>query len=153
MRANGVVLRSDKSLADVLLNFLRAAARQPFRWGEFDCCLFFADWIELRCGIDPAFDLRGMYSTEREMRRLVKARGGIMRLVGESVARAGYLPTTQPMLGDIGLVRIGLKRWRDRLIMGPCGAIHIGGNLWAIKSADQGQLAIQPFPLLQAWHG
>ena len=151
MRANGALLRSDKGVADILVTFLRAAARRPFRWGEFDCCLFFADWVELRCGIDPACDLRGSYSTEREMRRLVKARGGIEQLVHECVTRAGCVQTTCPVVGDIGLVRVAIKLWRGRAVLVPCGAILTGGDLWAIKTAQTGQLAIQQFSMLRAW--
>jgi Domain of unknown function (DUF6950) len=138
-------------VADVLVNFLREAAARPFVWGEFDCCLFFADWTELRCGVDPALELRGTYSTERQMRRLVKVRGGIVRLVGDCMARAGCKVTFCPQRGDIGLVRIGIKVWRERVVTVPTGAIAVSPVMWAIKTSERDRLAIGRFPLVRAW--
>lgn len=137
------------------MTYLRTAARRPFAWGEFDCCLFFADWIALRRGVDPAAELRGRYSTEREMRRLVKAAGGIERLVDECVTRAGCRQTANPVVGDIGLVRVAIKLWRGRAVLVPCGAILVGGGRWAIKTAQHGALPIARFPVIRAWgvHG
>lgn len=126
------------------------AGRRPWTWGRFDCCLFFADWALARCGRDPAAELRGTYATEREMRRLVKARGGLVRLVGDCMAGIGWRPTSSPQAGDIGLVRIGVKLWRGRVVTVPTGAIAVAPDMWAIKTTARG-LAVGAFPLVQAW--
>lgn len=139
-------------MADIqLAAFLRRAAARPFAWGEFDCCLFFADWLVELAGVDPAAELRGRYSTEREMRRLVKAAGGLVRLVDECMAGVGWRQTAAPQRGDIGLVRVGLKAWRGRLVMVPTGAIAVSDELWAIKTAEPGRVTVARFPLVQAW--
>lgn len=150
MRANGALFRGDENLAAVRLNeFLRAAARRPFEWGVCDCCLFLADWIAWRDGLDPAAELRGSYSTEREMRRLLKARGGIERVVGDCARRAGLVPIAEPAAGDVGLVKVAIALWRGRGVLVPLGAIAVGRGLWAIK--PRRGLMVQKFPTLRAW--
>lgn len=141
-------------MADLLVKYLREAADRPFEWGVFDCCLFFADWVSWQTGFDPARDLRHTYSTEREMRQLVKLRGGLLALVDNRVSPV-CSKTSEPKRGDIGLVRVGLKGWRGRLVTAPTGAIAMGGDLWAIKTAETRHLTIAKFPLVQAWgvHG
>lgn len=92
---------ADVSLAD----FLARAARTPFALGEFDCCLWLADWIALNRGIDPAAHLRGRYSTALGYRRLARKAGGMAALVGSCVEPAGLRLTGAPKPGDIGVVR------------------------------------------------
>jgi hypothetical protein len=133
-----------------LTAFLREWARRPFAWGVCDCCLFLADWIVYCGGDDPAADLRGTYSTERGMRRLLKARGGIEQVVAGCAARAHLTPTSAPQRGDVGLVKVAIKLWRGRAVLVPVGAIALDHKLWAIKPRERG-LIIQPFPLLRAW--
>lgn len=124
---------------------------RQWQWGELDCCLFLADWIVARDGIDPASDLRGSYATQREMRHLLKARGGIRQVVGDCAARAGLVPTYQPQLGDVGLVNVCIKIWRGRGVLVPCGGIMTSRDLWAIKVPDRSSVMIQRFPVVCAW--
>lgn len=55
--------------------FLIEHEKTPFRWGEFDCCLFVADWVKMQFGVDPAAQYRGKYSTERGSIRALKKYG------------------------------------------------------------------------------
>jgi hypothetical protein len=142
-------------LADIhpaveLTRFLREHARRPFQWGICDCCLFLADWIAYRDGVDPACHLRGTYSTEREMRHLLKARGGIFEVVASCAARADLCITDNPQAGDVGLVKVAIKLWRGRAVLVPVGAIAVGRELWAIKPRERG-ICVQAFPLCVAW--
>ena len=130
--------------------FLREQALRPFQWGVCDCCLFLADWIAYRDGIDPAWHLRGTYSTEREMRNLLKARGGIVEVVRSCATRARLRETASPQLGDVGLVKVAIKLWRGRAVLVPVGAIAIDHGRWAIKPRERGVCA-QQFPLIAAW--
>lgn len=138
-------------MADVRIDFLRIEARKPWRWGVCDCCLFLADWIAYRDGFDPAADLRGTYSTEREMRRLVKERGGIFAVVERCAKNAGLEQTDEPAIGDVGLVQVPIKFWRERAILVPAGAIKCSDKLWAVKSREHATILMQPFPVLRAW--
>lgn len=40
---------------------LEAARRQPFLWGQHDCCLFAASCVEAITGEDPMAEFRGHY--------------------------------------------------------------------------------------------
>ena len=153
MRADSVVLGNAEELAHVrLTGFLREQARRPFVWGACDCCLFLADWIAHRDGLDPAADLRGTYSTEREMRNLLKAKGGIFNVVGSCAERAGLqrIGTAQPRPGDVGLVNVCIKLWRGRGVLVPVGAILVSPSLWAIRPRERG-VCINQFPVVMAW--
>ena len=44
--------------------YFKRAEKQPFVWGEFDCCLFVANVVALQLGFDPAAPYRGRYSSE-----------------------------------------------------------------------------------------
>jgi hypothetical protein len=134
-------------------DFLLQSSQRRFQWGVCDCCLFLADWIAWRDGIDPARHLRGTYASERAMRRLLLAAGGIEAVVADCARRAGLVPTSSPIAGDVGLVRCAIGYWRGRGILVPVGAICVGGGRWAIK--PQRGLLIDKFPPIRAWgrHG
>lgn len=55
-----------------LAHTIKAATERPFSWGEFDCCLFAANCAVAVCGIDPAEQYRGRYTTETGAKRLLK---------------------------------------------------------------------------------
>lgn len=55
---------------------IKAAARRPFSWGEFDCCTFACDGIMAMTGVDPMADLRGRYTTAIGAARALKAFAG-----------------------------------------------------------------------------
>lgn len=61
----------DKRLA----HFLAANRTRPFRWGEWDCCLFAADAVHAITGHDYAAAYRGKYSTELGAVRALKRYG------------------------------------------------------------------------------
>lgn len=92
---------------DPLTRFLNRAAETPFAWGSFDCLLWLADLIAERCGIDPAADLRGTYSTMLAAARVVKDAGGMTKLVEGCVAPLGIKRAKIAARGDIAIVRIG----------------------------------------------
>lgn len=88
-----------------LAGFLADSARTPFLLGRFDCCLWLADWIKLRRGVDPASHLRGSYSTPLGYQLLARKAGSMAALVGSCVEPAGLRLTGSPRPGDIGVVR------------------------------------------------
>ncbi|MBQ4840047.1 hypothetical protein J8M00_27205 [Pseudoalteromonas luteoviolacea] len=47
----------------LLQRYLDSCEDTPFAWGKFDCCLFVADWLLVRNGVDVAAKFRGRYST------------------------------------------------------------------------------------------
>lgn len=140
-------------MADVLSaeldRYVHAAMARRWAWGEVDCFLFVADWVERATGLDPAGVWRGAYTTEREARRLMKRHGGPLALAARGLAAAGCAATTAPGRGDVALVRVPLKEWRGRLIVVPVGAICLRGGLWMVRVRDG--LVFRNFGVLQAW--
>lgn len=89
--------------------FLRNAASRRFKWGDFDCCLWLADWFVVSTGrADPARAYRGHYHDARSALRLLG--GASLEVLVASIAEtAGLNPTDDPLRGDIGVVRPKLK--------------------------------------------
>lgn len=136
-------------MADLLTDYLRQAARKPWAWGRCDCFLFFLDWVERVTGIDPMADTRGTYDTERQARRILQRAGGPIKFVQSKLAPLGLPMTARPQAGDVGLVQVPLKPWRDRMIMVPAGAICVRPGLWAVKAKDA--MTYADHPQLAAW--
>lgn len=129
-----------------LEDYIAIEGARPAVWGERDCCLFPAGWVLRATGVDPAAAWRGAYASRREAWALIRARGGIERAIGEDMAAAGFVPTSDPMSGDVGLVEVavGLRRPVTLVV----GAIRVG-RLWAVK-AHLGMVAGR-YPVRAAW--
>lgn len=76
----------------------------PFTWGEFDCCLFAADAVELMTGNDFAVDFRGKYNTKLGAARALK-RYGQGDIISTVTAKLGEpKPVMLVKRGDVVLV-------------------------------------------------
>lgn len=78
-----------------------------FCWGGQggdDCLMFCASWVEHVTGSDPVADFRGTYGTEEEAHAIVDEHGGMVALVDEMAARAGFERIDDPQDGDIGII-------------------------------------------------
>lgn len=126
-------------MADLLSAFLLRGAVSPFVWGASDCCLWASDWVALCRGRDPAASLRGRYRTQRGAAMALARRGGMDAVVASLAAAAGLPPTTEPMVGDIGLI----DTMRGRVL-----AVRVSMG-WAWKG-DHG-VAIVPAAAVAAW--
>lgn len=122
---------------DRLRSFLQQSAGQPFIWGERDCALWVARWIEQERGFDPAAEARGAYHTALGCHRYVARNGGLVALAGRLLA--GFEPTTQPEPGDVGVVDAP---------MGETMAIRASAG-WAMMGDRL--IGIAPLPILKAW--
>jgi len=102
-------------MAEGLTEFIRAAMRREFVWGEFDCILFCTDWVQITTGIDPAARWRGSYDSEASAQEIIDGFGsltalceegyaGILELSAQQDAMVGVIKTPQ---GDTGAVRSG----------------------------------------------
>jgi hypothetical protein len=118
-----------------LTQYLDAVGRRSWRWGEVDCLMMLADWVQLRCGVDPATGIRGSYSTEEESLALIRRFRGIAGCIDHCVAPFGIERTVEPSAGDISVAFAGIKR-RGRLRRGLTGAICIKPGLWVVKKSD-----------------
>lgn len=50
-------------------------AYKRFEWGEWDCCLFVADYLEAVTGKDYAYIFRGRYGTQKGAYKALKEQG------------------------------------------------------------------------------
>lgn len=60
-----------------LANFVEARRERAFCWGGSDCALFVCDAIEAMTGTDPGGRWRGLYSSEKGARRVLRDNGGV----------------------------------------------------------------------------
>lgn len=88
--------------------FLDGAARRPFSWAEFNCCLFAAAGVAALTGTDPAAPLRGKFTTRRQAYAALKrfASGGVPEIAGKIAAALGCpeIPPRLAQRGDVVLV-------------------------------------------------
>lgn len=120
--------------------YLARACRRSRGWGEFDCCLFMADWVLEATGVDPAGAFRGGYDGVRQGMRLLRAHGGLWTLTWRLAEAAGLrLRLEQAQAGDVGVVLAGQRQ---------AGAIRTGKG-WAVLTP--GGYAVARLPALAAW--
>lgn len=104
-----------------------AAARRRV-WGQWDCCLLAADWVERETGVNPATDLMGTYGTAAEAEDLIDAAGGFVRLVAPRLKRVGWRRRWfgRPRAGDVGAVLAFTRSGPEAV-----GAVCLGDGFWA----------------------
>lgn len=98
---------------ELLHQFIRSRAAQPFKWGANDCCLYACDWAREATGLDLAEGFRGKYgsalSAARAMREFtshdVPALDLVERVAVKIAARHGIaeIAPRQAQRGDIVL--------------------------------------------------
>jgi len=107
-----------------LADYLKGASGRPFVWGECDCCLFAADWIKQKKGLDVAWPHRGTYSDNMGAARLLctSDNGTLSGFLQPRMMAAGFVLTDDPREGDVAVLRLPihgetvgirtrLKRW------------------------------------------
>lgn len=72
-----------------LADFVEARRERAFCWGESDCALFVCDAIEAMTGIDPGGRWRGLYSSEKGARRVLRDNGGVVGIATLALGEPG----------------------------------------------------------------
>jgi len=85
-----------------LAAFVEARRERAFSWGESDCCLFVCDGVEAITGVDPAARWRGLYTSEKGARRLLRDNGGVAGLA--ELAFGSPIQTPLAGRGDVVLI-------------------------------------------------
>lgn len=139
-------------MAAVLGSFLADWCRRPWQWGERDCLLFLADWIERKRGVDLGAPWRGTYSTSGGARQAIRAAGGMESLLSDAFGRAGLRKAAEPSAGDVGVVAAPFARRHGRALWRDTGAICVGPGQWAM-AAPKGLVIAGPpdIRLVAAW--
>lgn len=109
---------------------------EPFRWGDNDCALFASSAIKAMCGVDPAGDLRGLYSNEKGAMEALRNHGAGTLLKTVKAWLGDPKPVAQAQRGDIVML--------DRTTVGVCvgrfswfiGEIHGHHGLTALPTND-----------------
>ncbi|TPM41536.1 hypothetical protein [Mesorhizobium sp. B2-3-4] len=105
-----------------------------WRWGFTDCTLFAADWVVEATGKDPGADLRGTYFDAEGAAMVLRAAGGVERLVDKKLRALGFAGTDEPRDGDIGIVLAMAGFDAAGAVVKEIPAIRFG-PLWAVMSA------------------
>lgn len=113
-------------VAQAVAAYALEASRKPFSYATgHDCAQgLVAGWVRLRTGLDVAAPWRGRYSTSLGCYRLVRKSGGLVKLMSEALAPAGYSITNSPSVGDVGAVLMYTEHGVE-----PVGAI-LGVDGW-----------------------
>lgn len=118
----------------------------PHRWGESDCVMLCADWVQRIRGIDPAEDLRLTYGTAGECQQVTRFFTDPIGCIGPRMEAAGLPRTSAPVAGDVGILLMPVSGASAR----PYGALCLG-RTWAAKMIEGGIHAGPPLKLLAAW--
>ncbi|WP_339935151.1 DUF6950 family protein [Vreelandella glaciei] len=114
---------------------IKAASERPFSWGEFDCCLFAADCCIAICGVDPAADYRGRYTTEIGAKRVLRNIHGSLEGAWDAHFKR---------------VRINMRQRGDVVLFdsehGRCVGVVWANAIWAVT--DEGVHRVRAEPLI-----
>lgn len=105
-------------------DFLMRYSDRPMVWGVDDCSLIIADWWRENHAVDPAFHLRGSYSTEAEKIKIVNKAEGLLNLVSRLADQVGANRVSVPADGCFGVI----------MVNGIMFAALWSGGFWAVRS-------------------
>lgn len=137
-------LNSSKTVEERLRIFLHEAASHPFEFGQWDCVITLANWLNVLVGQDPATDVRGTYSTIGGWKKVVANEGGMIRFIDGRAKKVGLEERKEPRTGDIGLMRIvreqgywvgtirGRRRWWYKVGDGITGIDLPTHKIWGL---------------------
>lgn len=121
--------------------FLDRSMRWAFEYGQHDCMLEVADWLDYACKTHIAADWRGRYSSEAELDALMP--DGLVSAMRAGAARYGLSEAATPQTGDVGILSLpGQER--------PLGAILMPSGRWRFKTRG-GILVTRGATLIVAW--
>jgi hypothetical protein len=135
--------------ADPLSRFINEAAERPFRWGDWDCLLWLADWVRANRGVDPAGDLRGRYSSMLGAARIVREAGGMVGLVDSRLKTASLARANVGARGDIAVVNVGGEGGEH--FGNLAGAILLGGSAALLSQAGLVMPRRSDVSIVAAW--
>lgn len=130
---------ADLLIEDDLSRFIRAATERSIVWGEWDCLMFVAAWVQTRRSDDPAQPWRGRYRSEFGAARMMLEQGGMVPLMALGLGAIGMQRTDDPKRGDVAVVN-GAE--------GETGAIILGVNSASIGHRG---LFVRRAPIVAAW--
>jgi hypothetical protein len=134
----------EKRLA--LPGYVEELSAAPWVWGECDCTMAVAEWINRITGADPLALYRGRYHSAAEAMRTAKRAGGFLPALGALLEAAGLERTQDYETGDVAAVHV--IEWSTMPVVGATLAIRFG-SLWICK-APRGVVGGE-FPVIAGW--
>lgn len=130
-----------------LERYLAAHAREAFRYGVFDCCLFACGAIETMTGTDPAGEFRGKYANRQEafvaVRAALGGRSASLRDLARKLARAHGFQRVENIhhahRGDLVILRRSAREVS-------LGIVSLNGRDVLVATGP----GVQPIPLVSA---
>jgi hypothetical protein len=126
---------------DILARHIDRAS-EPMIWGCDDCCQFVRA-IVLDCGGPDIMAGIPAYECEKVAKRMIKKKGGMVRMVMKQAKAIGARELTFPFASD-GLV-VGLVATPQ----GPALSIRVN-NRWTVR-AHNGVCIYEPHAAVMAW--
>lgn len=128
------MLRRKQNWESLLDRFLIINRTRTFAYGDWDCCLFAADAIQVMTGVDIAERFRGQYRSARGAMQVVLEYCGRRSIsaVAQKTAEAFLMPEVKPLMagrGDMVLI----KRSRDYSL----GIVSLTGRHIIIPTAEE----------------
>lgn len=117
----------------MLMAYLEEMDGRPVTWGIDDCSAWPAEWIRRATGHTIKLP---RYSNRDEAHALIERSGSLHALWSDHLADAGFAETTEPRLGDVGVVDIS---------QGQVGVVfgHAGLAFW--RAEGNGAGGVRPF--------
>lgn len=106
--------------------YVAAEAQKPFAWGETDCCSTADRWLRNVHGGSPIGMFDDWDRSRAQALECISHPYALPARVNRAMRKAGFKRTTQPVAGDIALVRFD-----GRL----CVSIH-AGTFWFSRHED-----------------
>ncbi|MCP3022310.1 DUF6950 family protein [Cupriavidus basilensis] len=123
-----------------LAEFIEARQERAFSWGKSDCSLFVCDAIEAMTGTDPGARWRGIYSTEKGARRVLRDNDGVVGIA--TLVLGPPVPPALAARGDVVLVdtlqgeALGICLGSQIAAQGPDGIVFLpigrGTRAWHV---------------------
>jgi hypothetical protein len=136
-------LLTEDAVRKKLNGFLDRSARHPFQWGQHDCMLDVADWLDHACGLDLASRWRGRYASEAELEALLAPLGGFGPVMQAEAELAGLAEATELDPGNVALVTLS---GQDK----PLGAILMPSGRWRLRTLS-GFVVTAAVSILTMW--
>jgi hypothetical protein len=114
-------------MMDRIYQHLHRSMAQPFQWGQSDCMMDVANYLELLTGFDCGKRFRGMYSDAASCQRVSGFLKDPIKPFADCMGEFPLKETQTPKRGDVGVVTIIHDRRETA-----CGGIFLGKN-WAMK--------------------
>lgn len=134
----------------LLDRYLAANRTRPFKWGEWDCCLFVCGAIEAMTGVDPAASFRGHYTSRAEAFDLMREAGGFEPFIDQLATKLG-LTEVSPLFAGRGAVVLANGGPGGRVL----GLIALNGReVLMVGEAPSGEegIGVVPFSrVVRAW--